>query len=31
MNNLTKPLLLSDSGFLDLKKDKNLYIEKLVI
>lgn len=31
MDDLTKPLLLSDSEFLDLKKDKNLYIEKLVI
>lgn len=29
MNDLTKPLLLGDDGFLDLKKEKDLYVEKL--
>lgn len=31
MNNLTKPLLLNDSVFLDLTKEKNLFVEKLVV
>jgi HD-GYP domain-containing protein (c-di-GMP phosphodiesterase class II) len=31
MNDLTKPLLLDDNGFLDLKKEKDLYVKKLVI
>ena len=30
-NDLTRPLLLDDSGFIDLKKSKDLYIEKLVL
>jgi HD-GYP domain-containing protein (c-di-GMP phosphodiesterase class II) len=30
-NDLTRPLLLGDSGFIDLKKNKDLYIEKLVV
>lgn len=31
INDLTNPLLLDDDGFLDLKKEKDVYIEKLVI
>ena len=31
MNDLTKPLLLDDNGFLDLAKEKDLYVQKLVI
>lgn len=31
MDDLTKPLLLDDSDFLDLKKEKDLYVEALVI
>ena len=31
MDDLTKPLLLDNSEFLDLKKEKDLYVEKLVI
>lgn len=31
INDLTKPLLLDDGGFLDLKKEKDLYVKKLVI
>ncbi|XOQ59327.1 MAG: hypothetical protein ACFWUI_06260 [Clostridium sp.] len=31
INNLTQPLLLDEDGFLDLKKEKDLYVEKLVI
>lgn len=31
MNDLTRPLLLGDSDFLDLKKEKDLYVQKLVI
>ncbi|MCB2288667.1 HD-GYP domain-containing protein [Clostridium sp. CS001] len=31
INDLTKPTLLDDNGFLDLKKEKDLYVEKLVI
>lgn len=31
LNNLTKPLLLDDSGFLDLNAEKDLYVEKLII
>lgn len=29
MNDLTKPLLLGENGFLDLEKEKNLYVIKL--
>lgn len=31
MNDLSKPLLMDDNEFLDLKNEKDLYIEKLVI
>ncbi|QXE18150.1 HD-GYP domain-containing protein [Clostridium sp. 001] len=31
MNDLRNPLLLDDNGFLDLKKEKDLYVKKLVI
>jgi len=31
INNISKPLLLDDSEFLDLKKEKDLYIEKLIL
>lgn len=31
LNDLTKPLLLDDNGFLDLKKEKDLYVERLVV
>lgn len=31
MNDLTNPILLDDNGFLDLKKEKNLYVEKLIV
>jgi hypothetical protein len=31
INDLTKPTLLDDNGFLDLKMEKDLYVEKLVI
>lgn len=31
INDLTSPLLLDQGDFLDLKKEKNLYVEKLVI
>ncbi|MFL0196645.1 HD-GYP domain-containing protein [Clostridium sp. WILCCON 0269] len=31
INDLTRPLLLGDNGFLDLKKEKNLYVTKLII
>ena len=31
MNDLKNPLLLDDNGFLDLKKEKDLYVKKLVI
>lgn len=31
INDLTKPLLLGENGFLDLKKEKDLYVKKLVI
>lgn len=31
INNLTKPLLLDDNEFLDLKKENDLYVTKLVI
>jgi HD-GYP domain-containing protein (c-di-GMP phosphodiesterase class II) len=31
LNNLTRPLLLDDNGFIDLKHHKDLYIEELVI
>jgi HD-GYP domain-containing protein (c-di-GMP phosphodiesterase class II) len=31
VNDLTKPILLDDNGFLDLKKEKDLYVEKFVI
>ena len=31
MNNLTKPLLFNDNEFVDLTKEKDLYVEKLVI
>lgn len=31
INDLTNPLLLADEGFLDLKKEKDLYVKKLVI
>lgn len=30
INDLTHPLLLDDNGFVDLKKDKNLYIKEIV-
>lgn len=31
VNNLTKPLLLDDNGFLDLKDEKDLYVKELVL
>ncbi|WP_446897360.1 hypothetical protein ACSVC9_10065 [Clostridium sp. LBM24168] len=31
INDLTNPLLLDSNGFLDLRKEKNLYIKSLVI
>lgn len=31
VNDVARPLLLDDSGFLDLKKEKNLFVEKLVL
>ncbi|WP_368488642.1 HD-GYP domain-containing protein [Clostridium sp. BJN0013] len=31
INDLTKPLLLGENGFLDLKKEKDLYVTKLTI
>lgn len=31
MNDLTKPILLDDNGFLDLKKEKDLYVKNLII
>lgn len=31
MNDLTKPLLLDNGVFLDLKKEKNLHVERLII
>lgn len=31
INDITKPLLLDDNGFLDLRKEKDLYITKLVV
>lgn len=31
MENLTRPLLLADAGFLDLTKEKKLYVKSLVI
>lgn len=31
INNLTRPLLFGDNGFLDLKNEKNLYVKKLVL
>jgi HD-GYP domain-containing protein (c-di-GMP phosphodiesterase class II) len=31
VNDIARPLLLDDSGFLDLKKEKNLFVEKLVL
>lgn len=31
INNLTKPLLFNDNEFLDLKKEKDLYVKKLLI
>ncbi|NMM62400.1 HD-GYP domain-containing protein [Clostridium sp. P21] len=31
MDDLTNPLVLDDEGFLDLKKEKDLYVEKLVM
>jgi HD-GYP domain-containing protein (c-di-GMP phosphodiesterase class II) len=31
MNDLGRPLLLDDNGFIDLKQEKNLYVEKLNI
>ena len=31
VNDLTKPILLDDNGFLDLKMEKDLYVEKLVL
>lgn len=31
INNLTQPLLLGDDGFIDLKSEKNLFVESLVI
>lgn len=31
INDITKPLLLDDSGFLDLRKEKDLYVTKLVV
>lgn len=30
-NNLSRPFLLDDSGFIDLKQQKNLYVEKLIL
>ena len=31
INDLTNPILIDDNGFLDLKKEKDLYVEKLLI
>lgn len=31
LNNISKPLLLTDDGFLDLKKEKNVYVENLIL
>ena len=31
INDLTNPLLLSEDNFLDLRKEKDLYVEKLII
>lgn len=31
MNDLTNPLLLDDNGFLDLAKEKDLYVTHLVV
>ncbi len=31
MNELTKPLLLYETGFIDLKKERDLYVAKLII
>lgn len=31
VNDITKPLLLDDNGFLDLRKEKDLYVAKLVV
>lgn len=31
INDLTRPILLDDNGFLDLKMEKDLYVEKFVI
>lgn len=31
INNITKPLLLSDDGFLDLKEEKEIYVRNLII
>lgn len=31
INDISRPLLLDDSGFLDLKKEKDLFVEKLVL
>ncbi|WP_347460511.1 HD domain-containing phosphohydrolase [Clostridium sp. DMHC 10] len=31
LNDITKPLLLDDNGFLDLRKEKDLYVTKLVV
>ncbi len=31
MNDLTRPILLDENGFLDLKKEKDLFVEKFVI
>lgn len=31
INNITRPLLLDSNGFLDLKNEKDLYVQKLVI
>jgi len=31
INDLTKPILLDDNGFLDLKKEKDLYVKSLIL
>ncbi|MBU3128359.1 HD-GYP domain-containing protein [Clostridium tagluense] len=31
INDLTNPIMLDDNGFIDLKKEKDLYVEKLLI
>ncbi|OPJ62242.1 HD-GYP domain-containing protein [Clostridium oryzae] len=31
MNDLTRPLLLDDNGFLDLRNEKDLFVEKLLV